>query len=158
MPPHPERSPSDWQLRPLAAALVAAGMLAPSGATAATLTVATLAETSVSACTLRDAVHSVNAQADQGACTADLGGGYGVNDAIVFAPALSGTITFAASDPLAVAGPSALSIQRPVSLVGPGSAQLLLTCGSTAYRLMEIASTPHSCGVGTHDRRVRFER
>jgi hypothetical protein len=143
MPPHPERSPLDWQLRPLAAALVAAGMLAPSGATAATLTVATLAETSVSACTLRDAVHSVNAQVDQGACIADLGGGgYGSNDAIVFAPALSGTITFAVSDPLALVGPSALSIQRPVSLIGPGSAQLLLTCGSTTYRLMEIASRP----------------
>lgn len=143
MPPHPERSPSDWQLRPLAAALIAAGMLAPSGATAATLTVDTLAETSVSACTLRDAVHSVNAQADQGACGTDPGsGGYGSNDAIVFAPGLSGTITFAAGDPLAVAGPSALSIQRPVSLAAPGSAQLLLTCGSTTYRLLEIASTP----------------
>jgi hypothetical protein len=98
MPPHPERSPSDWQSRPLAAALIAAGILAPSGAAAATLTVDTLAEVSGSACTLRDAVHSVNAQADQGACTADLGGGgYGANDAIVFAPALSGTITFTGS-------------------------------------------------------------
>ena len=143
MPPHPERSPSDWQFRPLAAALIAAGMLAPSGAAAATLTVGTLAEVSGSACTLRDAVHSVNAQADQGACTADLGGGgYGANDAIVFAPALSGTITFAVSDPLALVGPSALSLQRPVSLIGPGSAQMLLTCGSTAYRLLEIASRP----------------
>ncbi|HEX3633026.1 MAG TPA: choice-of-anchor Q domain-containing protein [Casimicrobiaceae bacterium] len=130
-------------MRPLAAALIAAGMLAPSGATAATLTVETLAETSISACALRDAVHSVNAQADQGACIADVGGGaYGSNDAIVFAPALSGTITFAASDPLALIGPSALSIQRPVALAGPGSAQMLLTCGSTAFRLLEIASRP----------------
>jgi hypothetical protein len=143
MPPHPERSPSDWQFRPLAAALITAGMLAPAGVAAATLTVDTLAEASGSACTLRDAVHSVNALADQGACAADLGGGgYGTNDAIVFAPALSGTITFATSDPLALVGPSALSLQRPVSLIGPGSAQMLLTCGSTSYRLMEIASTP----------------
>ncbi|HEX4522218.1 MAG TPA: choice-of-anchor Q domain-containing protein [Casimicrobiaceae bacterium] len=143
MPPHTERSPTDWQLRPLAAALIAAGMLAPSGATAATLTVNTLAEASISACTVRDAVHSVNAQADQGACIGDPGSGaYGSNDTIVFAPALSGTITFAASDPLALAGPSALSVQRPVSLMGPGSAQMLLTCGSTAYRLLEIASSP----------------
>jgi hypothetical protein len=67
MPPHPERSPSDWQFRPLAAALIAAGMLAPTGAAAATLTVDTLAEVSGGACTLRDAVHSVNAQVDQGA-------------------------------------------------------------------------------------------
>jgi hypothetical protein len=105
--------------------------------------VETLAEASGSACTLRDAVHSVNAQADQGACVADLGGGgYGANDAIVFAPALSGTITFAVSDPLVLAGPSALSLQRPVSVIGPGSAQMLLTCGSTTYRLMEIASRP----------------
>jgi hypothetical protein len=143
MPSYLERSPTDWRLRPLAAALIAAGTLAPAGATAATLTVDTLAEASISACTLRDALHSVNAQADQGACAADLGsGGYGSNDAIVFAPALSGTITFAASDPLAVVGPSALSIRRPVSLIGPGSAQMLLTCGSTIYRLMEIASRP----------------
>ena len=143
MPPYPEKSLSDWQLRPLAAALIAAGMLAPADGHAATLTVVTLAETSISLCTLRDAVHSVNAQADQGACTADLGGGrYGSNDAIVFAPALSGTITFATSDPLALSGPSALSVQSPVLLVGPGSGLMLLTCGSTTYRLLEIASTP----------------
>jgi hypothetical protein len=143
MPPHPERSPSDWQFRPLAAALITAGMLAPPSVAAATLTVDTLAEASGSACTLRDAVHSVNAQVDQGACAADLGGGgYGANDAIVFSPALSGTITFTVSDPLALVGPSALSLQRPVSLIGPGSAQMLLTCGSTTYRLMEIASRP----------------
>ena len=122
-------------------------MLAP-GAEGATLTVTTLAEASIGACTLRDALHSVNAHADQGACTADLSGGaYGADDTVVFAPALSGTITFATSDPLAVAGPSALSIQRPVTLLGPGSSQMILTCGSTAYRLLEIAAATPAVGI-----------
>lgn len=144
MPQSAERSLSDWQLRPLAAALIAAGLLAPGSVDAATLTVATLAESSGGACTLRDALHSVNAQADQGACIADVSGAaYGSNDTVVFAPGLSGAITFAASDPLAIAGPSALTIRKPVSVIGPGSAGMILTCGSTAYRLLEVAaSTP----------------
>ncbi|MGH8849589.1 MAG: hypothetical protein ACREYD_01210 [Casimicrobiaceae bacterium] len=96
--PRLEEKPSDWQLHPLAAAIVAAGMLAPGGALAATLTVTTLANASGSACTLRDAVHAVNAQFDQGACVAELGGGaYGDNDSIVFAPVLSGTMTVLAA-------------------------------------------------------------
>jgi len=63
----PKRLPIDWQLHPLAAALIAAGMLVPGGALSATLTVTTLAEASGSAWTLRGAAHAVNAQSTQGA-------------------------------------------------------------------------------------------
>jgi hypothetical protein len=131
-----------WPLRPLAAALIAAGSLAPAAAAAATLTVTTLADSSGSACTLRDAVNSIDAAANQGACAAS--GAYGSADTVVFASSVAGTITFAAGDPLAIPPfASALVIRRSMAIVGPGSSQLTLTCGSTSFRLLEIdAGTP----------------
>ncbi|HEV3240032.1 MAG TPA: choice-of-anchor Q domain-containing protein [Casimicrobiaceae bacterium] len=127
-----------WRLRPLAAAIVAIGALVPEPGRAATLTVATLAQSSGVACTLRDALHSVDAQADQGQCVAS--GAYGVNDRVDFTPALTGSITFFSTDPLSAnpLDPSALVIQRPIIVQGAGSALLTLTCGNVAARLLEV--------------------
>lgn len=135
-----------WRLRPLAAALVTVGGLVPGTACAATLTVTTLAESSPSACTLRDAVNSVNNQSDVGACAAS--GSYGSADTVVFASSVAGTITFASGDPLA-SPPfgSALEVRRSVSIDGPGSSVLTLTCGSTNFRLLEIDATAPSVSV-----------
>ena len=127
-----------WRLKPLVAAIVAVGALAPGENRAASLVVTTLAEASGGACTLRDAVNSVNAQADQGQCVAS--GAYGAGDSVGFAPGLTGTITFFNTDPLSAlpADASALVIRKPVAIQGPGSALLSLVCGSTSYRLLEI--------------------
>jgi hypothetical protein len=127
-----------WRLKPLAAAIVAVGAFAPAEDRAATLVVGTLAESSGTACTLRDAVNSVNAQTDQGQCVAS--GAYGSGDTVGFAPALTGTITFFNKDPLSAnpADASALVIRHPVAIQGPGSALLSLVCGSTSYRLLEV--------------------
>ncbi len=127
-----------WRLRPLAAAIVAVGALVPEPGRAATLTVGTLAQSSGLACTLRDALHSVNAQADQGQCVAS--GAYGANDRVDFAATLTGSITFFSADPLSAnpLDPSALVIQRPTVVQGPGSALLMLTCGNVAARLLEV--------------------
>ena len=130
----------NWRLRPLAAAIVAAGAFGSGDDQAASLVVGTLAEQSASACTLRDALESVNLQSDQGQCVAS--GAYGSSDAVAFAPALSGTITFFSSDPLSNPGdPSALVVRRSVAIQGPGSAQLSLVCGNVFYRLLEIDAT-----------------
>jgi hypothetical protein len=126
-----------WRLKPLAAAIVAAGALGSGDDRAATLDVATLAENSGTACTLRDAVNSVNAQADQGQCVAS--GAYGAGDTVRFAPGLTGTIAFFNRDPLSSPGDgSALVIRQPVAILGPGSSALALTCGSTSYRMIEV--------------------
>lgn len=129
-----------WRLRPLVAAIVAAGALAPEAARTATLTVTTLAESSGSACTLRDALNSVNKQTDQGQCVAS--GAYGVNDTVLFAPAVIGTVTFVNSDPLSAnpAQPSALVVRRATVIQGPGSGLLTLTC-NVAARLLEVDAT-----------------
>jgi hypothetical protein len=130
----------NWRLRPLAAAIVAAGAFGSGDDQAASLVVGTLAEQSASACTLRDALDSVNLQSDQGQCIAS--GAYGSSDAVAFAPALSGTITFFNRDPLSNPGdPSALVVRRSVAIQGPGSAQLSLVCGNVFYRLLEIDAT-----------------
>jgi hypothetical protein len=127
----------NWRLKPLAAAIVAAGTFGSGDDRAASLVVATLSEHSASACTLRDALDSVNAQADRGQCVAS--GGYGSGDAVTFASGLSGTITFFSRDPLSSpVDPSALVVRRPVSIQGPGSGQLALACGNVFYRLLEI--------------------
>jgi hypothetical protein len=123
-----------WRLRPLAAAVVAAGALGPTDGRAASLTVTTLAESSGASCTLRDAVDSINAQSDQGACIAS--GTYGSGDAVSFDPALSGTLVFLAHDPLS--GASALVARRSMDILGPGSSVLNLACGNASIRLMEI--------------------
>jgi hypothetical protein len=134
-----------WRLKPLAAAIIAAGALAPDGGRSATLTVATLAESSLSSCTLRDALDSINGQADQGACTA--AGAYGSSDTVGFTPGLTGTITFLKADPLAIpAGSSALVIRRPMSVQGPGSGSLTLQC-NVAFRLLEINATAGNVGI-----------
>ena len=134
---------TQWRLKPLAAAIVAAGALGPTGDRAASLVVTTLAEASGAACTLRDAVDSINAQADQGACVAT--GAYGSGDAISFAPALSGTLTFFSADPLATN--SALAIQRSMDIQGPGSSVLALNCGSSLFRMIEVDAGAASVGV-----------
>lgn len=125
------------RLRPLVAAIVAAGALSPEAGRAATLTVATRSESSAVACTLRDAINSVNAQADLGACVAS--GAYGSNDTVAFAPPVTGTIGFVTTDPLSGSplAPSALVIRRPIVIEGPGSAQLTLIC-NVAARLLEV--------------------
>jgi hypothetical protein len=74
-----------WRLKPLAAAIVAAGVFGSGEDRAASLVVRTRAEQSAAACTLCDAINSVNAQADQGQCLAS--GAYGTNDTVAFAPA-----------------------------------------------------------------------
>lgn len=127
-------------MTPLAAALVAAGMLGAGEDHAASLIVGTLSEQSASACTLRDAIDSVNAQSDQGQCVAT--GSYGSADAVAFAPGLSGTLTFFKHDPLSdPADPSALVVQRSVAIQGTGSRQLAITCGNGIFRLLEIDAT-----------------
>src|SRR5262245_64117483 len=84
-------------------AAIAVGLLATASAPAATLTVTTTADpTSATACTLRDAIASINAGADSGNCVAS--GSYGTADTISFA--VSGTglhmITLASSLPAIV--------------------------------------------------------
>src|SRR4029077_21186636 len=85
-------------LPPLAGALVAAGGFAPAASGAATRTLTTIAQTSATACALRAAIDSINLQSDQGACVAS--GVYGVNDAVVFNPSVTGNIVFTSADPL----------------------------------------------------------
>jgi hypothetical protein len=136
----PERSTTllrNWRLRPLAAAIVAAGAFGSGDDQAASLVVGTLAEQSASACTLRDALDAVNFQSDLGQCVAS--GAYGSDDSVAFAPGLTGTLTFFNRDPLSNPGdPSALVVQRSVVVQGPGSTQLSLACGNVFYRLLEI--------------------
>jgi hypothetical protein len=145
--PRPTTAFGEWRLRPLVAAIVAAGAFAPEAARTATLTVTTLAESSGSACTLRDALNSVNKQADQGQCAAT--GAYGANDTVVFAPAVIGTVTFVTSDPLSAnpAQPSALVVKRATVIQGPGSALLTLNCGNVAARLLEVDATGSAVSV-----------
>lgn len=141
-PPRSTTLLRNWPLKPLAAAIVAAGALGSAEDHAASLVVGTLAAQSASACALRDALDSVNAQSDQGQCVAS--GTYGSNDSVTFAPGLSGTITFFNRDPLSSpADPSMLVVRRSVAIQGPGSGQLSLVCGNVFLRLLEVdASAP----------------
>ncbi len=145
----PDRSTTllrNWRLKPLAAAIVAAGAFGSGDDRAASLVVGTLAEQSASACTLRDALDSVNDGSDRGQCVSS--GTYGSNDLVAFAPGLSGTITFFNRDPLSNAGdPSALVVQRSVAVQGPGSTQLSLACANVFYRLLEIDASALSVSL-----------
>lgn len=91
--------PRFLRVRPLVAALVAAGTIVPTGVAAKTITVTTSGDAgNGSTCTLRQAVDSINVQALQGACTgsADPFGSAGTD--YVDLSALPGTITLAGTE------------------------------------------------------------
>jgi CSLREA domain-containing protein len=94
---------------------------------AATITVTTLDDGSVPGqCTLRDAVIAANSDSATAGCSAGLG-----NDDIIFEPGLSGTINLTAGY---------LPITAPVTITGPGPAQLRIV-GDGTDRLIRTSST-----------------
>lgn len=117
-------------LAPLLAGLV---VLAVAGAaTAATIPVATTADTSAGQCTLRDAITAANTDAISGACTA----GAGASDVITFGFA-SGTITLGSPLP---------PIYTPVSVQGPGSAALIVD-GNNAVSIFSVGNFSGSASL-----------
>lgn len=138
--------------RSLLSLAVMAAFAAPA-AHAATITVApTSVDASVAGdglCSLREAVLSVNAGADQGDCVAVVAEAYGTNDTIVL-PAGTYTLTesgldetytdAAPGDPSAVpavsnvpdASVGDLDIQKSVKIVGAGAATTTIEWGATA--------------------------
>jgi hypothetical protein len=116
---HARFGPGRLPCRSLLIALVAATtLMAPAGASAATITVNTTSDVSASACTLRDAITAANADADHGACTdGQVSGAYG-DDTIGFAPAVTGTIRLGSALP---------SISSNLIIQGPGAGSLAVS-------------------------------
>lgn len=113
---------------------LAIGSVLGARASAATLVVDALTDgppTPGAPCTLREAIESVNAQTAAFGCAAS-GPPFGSDDRIVFAPALAGTLTLAATEgPLVVTG--------AVAIEGPGAATLTLS-GNGATGLLRLAA------------------
>ena len=107
---------------PRALALGIALALSPR-APAAVLNVSSLADgppVADGACTLREALASINAATPIGGCV--VVGAFGVDDQIDFAAALAGTIVLAP-------GLGAFELNRPATINGPGTASLALDGG-----------------------------
>jgi len=112
-------------VRPLFAALVASGIVAP--VHGATILVATGSDAGgAGTCTLRQAVESMNAGAVQGSCI-NSGGAFGSSD-LVTVPA--GTITL---------GGTAVPIQVPMQISGAGPTATTIS-GNTVSRVFEIGN------------------
>ena len=101
----------------------------PSAAGAATITVNTKADTSVSFCTLRDAIDAANANAASGQCPHGDPG-----------PTVD-TINFAVTpgDPPITLGTPLPNITGSLNIVGPGASQLTVS-GGDAVRVLQINS------------------
>jgi hypothetical protein len=112
-------------LAALAAASAALLTAAPAGA--ATLSVNTPNDTSVSNCTLRDAIASANSNGNVGACTAS--GAYGA-DAIQFNLPNPSTITLGSPLP---------SVNGDLTIAGPGASGLRLS-GADTYQVLDVNS------------------
>ncbi len=104
-------------VHPSRLAVAIAASLAASHVSSAVITVDSLSDPGdPTECSLRSAIESVNTQAAVDACYA----GDGVNDTVVFAPGLTGTITLDGN---------ALDISADVIITGPGAAQLTVDAG-----------------------------
>ena len=115
-----------FHVRPLLAALAAAGIVAP--AHGATIVVTTAGDAgNAGTCTLRQAVESLNAASLQGACLV-ASGAFGTNDTVDL-NLQTGTITLAGGLPLN-------STLLEMSFDGPG-AQVLTVSGAGASRVLE---------------------
>lgn len=124
MGPRPPRRRSST-LVGLAAATAVLFTATPAGA--ATLSVNTANDTSVSNCTLRDAVASANANGNVGACAGS--GAYGA-DAIQFNLPNPSTITLGSLLP---------SINGALTIAGPGAAWLTIS-GADAFQVLDANS------------------
>ena len=120
-------------VRPLFAALVAAGVAAPSGIHAATIVVTTGGDAGTAAtCTLRQAVGALNAASVAGTACVNSGGAFGTNDAIDLT-LQAGTISLTGATPLV---PTVW-----MEINGPG-ASVLTVSGANASRVFEQPSGP----------------
>ena len=100
----------------IAGAVLALALVAPSLAAADTITVTTSLDTSVSQCTLRDAIDAANTAATSGACVYGTGGTPADPDTINFnLPTLPATINLATALP---------EVLYPLTIAGPGASQL----------------------------------
>jgi hypothetical protein len=117
-------------LRRGARAVVVAGlllMLAPAGANAADITVATTDDTSASECTLRDAITSANGNSDSGFCVAS--GTYGADSIQITA---TGNINLATALP---------DISSDMEIEGPGESNLTVRRNAaSAFRVFNVTS------------------
>lgn len=121
------RKQDRFLVRPLFAALVAAGIAVP--AHGATIVVTTGGDSGTgSTCTLRQAIASLNGAAVVDGCV-NSGPGFGLSD-VVDLTAQSGTIT--------LAGGVALPVSVTMALDGPGASVLTIS-GANAGRVFEVA-------------------
>ena len=124
-------------VRPLLAALAAAGLAMPVAAPAATIQVTTGGDANGTTCTLRRAIESINAGSVQGSCTAT-GDPFGTNDTVDLT-LRSGTITL---------GGTEIGITKPVILNGPAAGPTVLTIsGNNASRVFSVADAANSLTI-----------
>lgn len=120
---------------------LAIGAVLTARAGAATIVVDSLGDgppTAGAPCTLREALASVDAGAAGFGCVAS-GPPFGDDDRIVFAPGLSGTLTL-------VPGQGPLAVTRPVSILGPGAAQVAIS-GNDATGLLRLGASMRVSGL-----------
>lgn len=130
-----QRSRARFLVRPLFAALVASGIVAP--AQGATIVVGDGGDAGTgSTCTLRQAIDSLNGGAVVGACV-NTGAAFGTSDTVDLT-LRTGTIT--------LAGAAALPINVDTRLQGPGPAQLTIS-GAGASRVLELSDPANFLGV-----------
>lgn len=124
------RKPARFLVRPLFAALVAAGIAVP--AHGATIVVTTGGDGGTgSTCTLRQAIASLNGGALVDGCTL-ASGSFGTNDTVDLS-LRSGTIGLAGT---------ALPVDVSMSISGPGATSLTIS-GSNASRVFEVGINPN---------------
>lgn len=116
-------------VRPLLAALAAAGLAMPLAAPAATIQVTTGGDVGGATCTLRQAIASINAASLQGTCAITGADPFGTNDTVDLT-LRSGTITL---------GGTEIAITRSVTLNGPIAGPTVLTIsGNNASRVFSV--------------------
>jgi len=91
----------------------------------------------VAGCSLREAVHAINTQANGNGCTNASTQAYGANDRIRFAAGVNNIALTLLPNPLAT---SALSIQRPVEIRGRGRATTIISGGGGEHILLDNAT------------------
>ena len=122
--------------RTIATLFAAAGLMlfGAASAEAATVTVATGGDTdTVSTCTLRQAMASVDIQSNQGGCFANITDPYGTNDVINIPASVGPTITL-------IPAKGELFLDQPATITGPGSGQLAID-GNDGTRVFHIGSS-----------------
>jgi hypothetical protein len=114
----------------VAGTALAMSLAAPSLAVADTITVNTSDDTSPIGCTLRDAIQAANTADTFGQCNYAAGGAPADPDTINFSLPLPATINLATALP---------DVKDPLSIVGPGAAQLTVTRASASnFRILTI--------------------